>query len=274
MKKLISIAILAGALCAGTVQAQTGSTNRATVPWSDPSRPGLVRVSVISGSISVKTHSGKDVIVEGTSVGRRGRNQAPDKNAEGLTLISGPGRGFTVEENNNVLTVSSENWIDAGGNFEIQVPVKTNLNLSAVSGNVNVEGIEGEIEVSVVHGDVRFSNVSGAIVANAQSGNVFATVREVAGNKEMSFTGFNGNIDVTLPPSAKANLKLRTDHGEVWSGFDIKLGPGNPPLIENRPSGRGVSIQVDRTMNGTINGGGQNIELRTFNGNIYLRKAN
>jgi hypothetical protein len=30
---------------------------------------------------------------------------------------------------------------------------------------------------------------------------------------------------------------------------------------------------VDRSIYGTINGGGPDFELRTFNGDIYLRKA-
>ena len=32
-------------------------------------------------------------------------------------------------------------------------------------------------------------------------------------------------------------------------------------------------LDVDRSILGNINGGGPDIELRTFNGNIYLRKA-
>jgi hypothetical protein len=30
---------------------------------------------------------------------------------------------------------------------------------------------------------------------------------------------------------------------------------------------------MDRSIYGTINGGGPDFELRTFNGNIYLRKS-
>jgi hypothetical protein len=32
-------------------------------------------------------------------------------------------------------------------------------------------------------------------------------------------------------------------------------------------------LEMDRSIYGTINGGGPDFELRTFNGDIYLRKA-
>jgi hypothetical protein len=274
MKKLVSIAILAGALFAATAAAQTQTnTTRAVVPWSDPSRPGLVRVSVISGTISVRTHTGRDVIIEGSGGGGVGRNRPPDRNAEGLTLISGSGSGFRAEETSNVITISSANWINAGGHFDIQVPVRTNLKLSSINGNViAVDGVEGDIDVSNTNGDVRFSNVSGSVIAHAQNGNVTATVREVTANKPMSFSSFNGRVDVTLAPTTKANLKIRTDHGEAWTNFDIKVGPSTPTVMDSNRPGT-FRISVERTINGTINGGGPDIELRTFNGSVYLRKA-
>ena len=43
--------------------------------------------------------------------------------------------------------------------------------------------------------------------------------------------------------------------------FDIQTKPGST-----------VSTQGDKTIAGTINGGGADFDLRTHNGNIYLRK--
>jgi hypothetical protein len=42
--------------------------------------------------------------------------------------------------------------------------------------------------------------------------------------------------------------------------------------VTNQDQGR-YRIEVDKTINGSINGGGAEIELRTRNGNIYLRKG-
>ncbi len=272
-RALVSLsAILFAAIFAVTAQAQTGN-DRVQVTWSDPSRPGLVTVSLLSGSISVKTHGGPDVTVQGSSVGRRGRN--PDRTPDGLTRIDTNG-GLIINEANNVLTISSPSFME-GANIEIEVPVKTNLKLNTINGNtIVVDGVDGQIEVTNTNGNVRLVDVSGSVVAHAMNGNLFATVKEVAPDKTMSFSSFNSNVDVTLPPATKGNLKLRSDNGAVYSDFDIKLNPNAPPVTENTRDGRGngrLRIEMDRTTSGTINGGGPDIEIRTFNGNIYLRKA-
>src|SRR5436190_13227303 len=49
-------------LSAAVVQAQTG--DRVSVPFSDPTRPGTLKASVLNGSITVKAYEGKEVIVE------------------------------------------------------------------------------------------------------------------------------------------------------------------------------------------------------------------
>lgn len=85
----------------------------------------------------------------------------------------------------------------------------------------------------------------------------------------------NGDVDITLPPATKANLKMRTDNGEIRSDFEIQLRPISPPTVEdsrNRGAGN-LRIQTGKTTNGTINGGGPDVDLRTLNGNVYIRKG-
>jgi len=79
----------------------------------------------------------------------------------------------------------------------------------------------------------------------------------------------SGEIDVTLPADTKANVKLRALRGEIWSDFDMKL-TGSAPVTRNSGSGR--MIMMDRTMNGTINGGGVDATFYTINGKITIRK--
>jgi hypothetical protein len=251
----------------GTV-AQNG--DRIVVTLSDPARPGLLKISMVNGGITVRSHTGRDIIIEGRAVGRSGPIVTPD----GLTRI-GPSRtGLVVVEEKNVVTVSSGAF-NAPDNLEIQVPAKTNLALSTVNGNsITVEGVEGDVEVSNTNGHVRLSGLMGSVVAHSHNGNLFAVFRELSGNKPMSFTSMNGNIDVTLPPSAKANLRIRTDNGEGRTDFELQRLPGPAPKIEDdRTRGGQGRIITDTTINATINGGGTDLELRTLNGNILIRKA-
>ncbi len=269
MKKRIDMTILAALMLAASAYAQD-SGDRITVNFSDPSKPGLLRVNVVNGAITVKAHTGRDVIIEGKAPNRR-----QSETREGLRRIDANNAGLSIEEENNVMTISSRNP-NNGGNVDILVPAKTNLNLRAVNGGaIAVEDVEGEIEVNNTNGNIALNNVAGSVVAHAQNGRLVASLRELTPNKPMSFTSMNANVDVTLPANAKANLKIRTDNGEAWSDFDIQRQSSAPPVVEDtRRGGTGrYRIQTDRTINATINGGGPDFEVRTLNGNIYLRKG-
>jgi DUF4097 and DUF4098 domain-containing protein YvlB len=123
-------------------------------------------------------------------------------------------------------------------------------------------------------------NVAGAIVASSVNGRVMATMTRVTPNKPMAFTSVNGDIDVTLPPSVTANLKLRSDMADVFTDFDVQIQPAaSAAAVEDTrfsAGGRGgrLRIEVDKFIYGAVNGGGPELEMRTFNGNVYVRKGN
>ena len=91
----------------------------------------------------------------------------------------------------------------------------------------------------------------------------------------MSFSSLNGDIDVTLPADLKAKVKLKSDNGAVYSDLDIQVDASSrKPVVQDNSSGHGrFRVQFDRATYGVINGGGPEIQLTTFNGNIYIRKA-
>src|SRR5262245_61774929 len=273
MKRLISIIGIGSVvftMMVSTHNAAAQNSDQITVTLSDPSRPGLLKINMLNGAITVRTHAGPDITIEGRSVGRT----RPPVNAEGLRRIDTANTGLTVVEQNNVITVSGRAFLDSS-NLEIQVPVKTNLNLSTINGNaISVDGVEGDVEVSNMNGQVRLNNVSGSVVAHAGNGNLFAVFRELSGNKPMSFTSMNGNVDVTLPASAKANLRIRSDNGDAWTDFDLQERAAAAPQVEDsRTRGGRFRIVTDRTVTATINGGGTDLDLRTLHGNIFIRKA-
>jgi hypothetical protein len=90
----------------------------------------------------------------------------------------------------------------------------------------------------------------------------------------MSFTSLNGKIDVTLPADTKARVRLKTDNGAVYSDFDVKMEPdASKPVVEdNRGQGGKYRIKMDRSVYGSINGGGPEYRFETMNGNILIHK--
>jgi hypothetical protein len=80
---------------------------------------------------------------------------------------------------------------------------------------------------------------------------------------------------VSVPASTKANLKLRSDQGEIFTDFELKLLPENAmaKIEDTRKEGGRYRIEINKALAGAINGGGPDFELRSFTGNIYVRAA-
>ena len=253
------------------VERQQEPIDRVTVPLSDPSRPVSIEISLVRGSITVRGTNRKDVLVVAHPEAdwpRRGGNAG----ADGLRRIPQTG-GFRISEQGNRVRVSSDNPNRAIA-FEIEAPSRTNLKLATVNdGEILVESIDGDLDVSNTNGGVTLNRVAGSVTAGTTNGSVRATLTRVTADREMAFTSLNGTVDVTLPPTTKANLRLRSDRGEVHSDFAVQVSP-SAPLVEESRSGNGrFRISRNRSIVGAINGGGPEFELRTFNSNVYVRKG-
>lgn len=266
MRTILSLALLfTVSAAASTAYAQ----ERITVKWNDPSRPGLLKIDWHNGSIVIKTHSGNDVTVE--AKGSSAPRPAPPE-AGGLKRIDSGNRGMVVDSDaNNVMTITGSNSF-GGGEVEIEVPARTNLNLQSHNGRtISVDGVEGDIEATNHNGSVNLTNVGGSVVAHSMNGRVTVAFRDIAAGKPMSFSSMNGNVDVTLPPTSKVELKMRTDNGAIYTDFDIQMKTTS--AITNQDQGGRYRLEIDKTISGSINGGGAEFELRSRNGNIYLRKG-
>ena len=117
------------------------------------------------------------------------------------------------------------------------------------------------------------ANVAGSVNAGTTNGSVRASLTRVTAEREMSFTSQNGKVDVTLPPTTRANLRMRSDNGDVYSDFDVQLSPAASVVQENRNENGRYRVSRSRTIVGAINGGGPEFELRTFNSDVYVRKG-
>jgi len=236
------------------------------VPLRDSSRPALVKVSSVNGQIQVRAHSGKDVIVDTDEAGPRVRN-APN----GMKQILAGHGSISIEEENNVVTVKPGH---GNGSVVVMVPEKSSVHLRSVNGKeMRIEGVEGEINAETTNGSIVIVDAAGPIVAHAQNGRLTASLKQVPAGKPMSFSTLNGRIDVTLPSSARADLKINNQNGQTYSDFDIAVTSNVARTDSGRDGGPRYRLQLERTITAKINGGGPEIAMRSMNGSIYIRSA-
>ena len=269
------LGVLFALVCPALVWAQ-GAPDRVTIPFSDAVRPRLVKVSLLSGGITVRGGEGKDVVVEAKNKdGKSEDSGKTPKRAQGMKRIKPAGSGLIAEEENNVVTIStgpSEHSVD----LVVQVPLNTSLKLNAVDdGDILVENVEGEIEVNNVDGDVKLNKVSGTVVAHTVDGDLTISILKVNPGKAMSFSSLDGDIDVTFPADFKASVKVHSNNGEIYSDFDVQPATAThtPVVKDERAKGGKFSVQVDKGVAGNINGGGPEVVFKTFDGDVYIRKA-
>jgi DUF4097 and DUF4098 domain-containing protein YvlB len=201
------------------------------------------------------------------------QREEKEKKIAGMKQLSGSASGLEIEEQNNVVQISAQSW-KAATDLIIQVPRSTSLEVrSTMDGAVIVEGVDGEIDINNINGPVTLTNVSGNTLVHTVNGNIEVTLARVAADKPLSFSTMHGDIDVTLPAGVKANLKMKSEQGEIYSDFDINMTrqPARSEAAEKTEQGK-FRISFDKSLYGIVNGGGQEIGFNTFSGDIYIRK--
>ena len=262
-------AAFAGLLSFDSSPAVAQQGDQITVPFSDPARPGSVRISTLNGTVTVRAANRRDVLIE-TRGEDQERNRRGNDRSGGLRRLNSPA-GFEAVEENNQMVISSNANDDTV--LVVHVPTRTNLKVNGTNGGpITVEGVDGDLEISNVNDSIALVNVAGSVVANSVNGDIKASLTRVNGQKPMAFTSFNGDVDVTLPASLKATLKLRSDMGDVYTDFDLQVR-SEATTSQNTRRGGPFRIEVNRALTGTLNGGGPEVELRTFQGDVYLRKG-
>ena len=223
-----------------------------------------VAIEMAGSSIKIEGYNGDEVIIQGAGM------EAPPERAKGLkpiynTAVDNTGLGLSVNQVNGVLKIEKASRKNV--TYTIRVPKKAAVLYEQVNwsggATISVSNTEGDIEIKTNNGDIKLNNVTGPIVANTTSGEIDVVFSALNQEKPTAISTISGEIDVTLPASAKANLHLRSINGEMYTDFDLGMKSSKDGLSK---VGGGNNIE------GAINGGGVEIQLKTISSNIYIRK--
>ena len=276
MKKMNLTTVLFLVLTASACFAQKENPETLTVPLSQPGKSYTLKADLVTGSINVTGYDGKDVIVNVTS--RKDSvdedndmdHQPKEKGMRRITTRNG--YEVTAKEADNNITINTGNpnsYID----LNIKAPQNVKLKLTTVNeGVITVSGLKGEIEVQNVNNDINLKNISGSAVANTVNGEITAVFSSIEPQASMGFSTLNGDINVTFPSDTRADLKLKSDMGDVYSDFDIDVDK-RPAKTEQTSEPGLYKIKKDDWVYGKINGGGPEMIFKSMHGDIYIKKA-
>jgi len=143
--------------------------------------------------------------------------------------------------------------------YHVHVPYRVLLgSIGTVNGSVIVRGVEGGGELRSVNGNVEVSNSSGRFSEKTTNGDIRLELRELLEGGPMNLETVNGSVLVGLPASARADLKVLSMNGNVYSELRV-------PRISGALTPHAFKAKLG-------NGGGE-ISVRTVNGGIRLLQS-
>jgi len=190
--------------------------------FSDPAKPGKIKLRVMWGDVTI---TGTDT-PEVTIVSNIKNKNAPEKRADGLRRLDDEVT-YTATEKDNVITIDltgdSPAAAASGATLAITTPHTTSVVVeNSLGGSVDVKNLVGDVEIRSLNGEVTLDRISGSALVETMNGEIHASFVKVAEGRPLSFTSMNGEIDVRVPADTKANVRLRTQNGAVYTDFDEK----------------------------------------------------
>jgi hypothetical protein len=265
--------------------ASAQAANEFTVPLTDPAKRGKLKAHLNYGSITVKGTARKDVLVKYKTVEEghcedcdhdddhhnHNNDDNKPKSKAGMKKIGGGGMDLEVIESNNFVKAQSDSWAHKLS-LEIEVPSGFDLEVHTYNdGDLMITNVQGELELTNYNGEITALNISGSVVATTYNGEIKVTFDKVTDAAPMSFSTYNGDIDLTFPSALKATLKMKTEQGEIFTDFDVNVVSSGPVQVKDQKKGV-YKVTIDDWKRGEVNGGGPEMTLKNYNGDIYIRK--
>jgi DUF4097 and DUF4098 domain-containing protein YvlB len=244
--------------------------NEFTIPLSDPAKRGKLKAKINYGSITVKGTGRKDVLVRYTAE-KDDEDRGKQESKDGLKRIGGGGMDLEAAENSNTVSIKSDSWNNKL-NLEVEIPSGMDLEVKTYNdGDLMISNIQGQLVLTNYNGEITALNISGTVVATTYNGGIKVTFDKVTDGTPMSYSTYNGDIDITFPAAVKATVKMKTEQGDIYSGFDVDIKSSGP--VQKKDTGSGVyKVVIDEWKRGDINGGGPEFTMKNYNGDIILRK--
>lgn len=189
----------------------------------------------------------------------------PEQAGVELRSVSGDVRVAAIGGAAKVKSVSGNVGLDGAAGADVDLvsgdltlkAIAGDARIKAVSGNIEATAVKGSVDVKAVSGDIKLLDVTGAQTVNAESvsGNITYAGAVVDGGRYEIKT-HSGDVRMTIPAGSSFDLEANTFSGDIDSDFEITV----------------VGKISPREIQGKVGKGGATLVLKTFSGNVDLKK--
>jgi hypothetical protein len=209
-----------------------------------------------NGGISVIGENRSDVLVRACIQAWAGSEESAQKIVRDISIKTGSN---VYAEN----TPDNSNW---GVTYEVRVPLRTNLKLSARNGGITINNVDGNIEFETENGGVGLANLAGDVKGRTRNGGVSVKLSGNSWNGNgLDVETRNGGVSIKMDENYAANIETGTVNGGLTSELEALK-------VEKTEDNRYGSDRQNKRINKSINGGGAKVRVITTNGGITIRK--
>lgn len=249
--KYVPIALL---LMAGGLQAKT--INKEFTIASG----GLLNIVTDIGAIDIDTHAKETVLVrvEITGKNEEDMNVSFKKSGDNVSIKGDLDRSLLGNKQLNVMyqiTLPQNYNVDidtSGGSIEIE-DLKGKVDARTSGGSISLEDMQGDVDIKTSGGSLDLDNIIGRIEARTSGGSIKLKLPKNP-TKDSKVKTSGGAITAYLAKNAAVNLSAKTSGGRVSSDFTVK------------------GKTTKRSIEGTINGGGPELILKTSGGSVRIKE--
>ncbi|MGX5172478.1 DUF4097 family beta strand repeat-containing protein [Aliikangiella sp. IMCC44653] len=251
---------------------QSGSVNADT-------SGGSIKVGDINGDLQVTTSGGSIKLGKITGIAKADTSGGSIKVESGGKELKADTSGGSIKVGPSKGNVDVET---SGGSIKIDM-TEGNVKASTSGGSVKIEGSKGSVVAETSGGSIKvgesggpvkaetgggsivIQNAKGFIEAYTAGGSITAEMVEKDNSKDthVDLKTAGGSITLYLPKSVQATVSAtlritRNAHRDyrIYSDFPLSIKGENSDKV---------------TANGKLNGGGDKIDLKTTNGDIYIK---
>jgi DUF4097 and DUF4098 domain-containing protein YvlB len=200
-----------------------------------------------NGGVSVKGTNRSDILVR-AMVQAQGETETDARTTGAQVIVHTSGGSVTADG------PTGGRW---SVQYEILVPVHTNLKIATHNGGVAIAGVQSAIEFHAVNGGVSLKDTGGNVRGDTVNGGISVTIANAQWKGQgLDVSTTNGGVSLKIPEQFSALLDLATVNG----GINVKLP--NAPASRSRGQ---ISM--------TLGAGGPLIRVHTQNGGVTLQRS-
>ena len=155
------------------------------------------------------------------------------------------GGGITIQD-----VVGSIDVHTSGGGIRAE-RVNGPTELRTSGGSIDIVDSSGDLDARTSGGSIDLKSIEGRVKADTSGGSIHAEVRA---NRGVSLTSSGGSVTLLLPENVRASLDAKTSGGRAQSELPLSS----------------TELDDHSHLRGAINGGGEQIFLRTSGGSILV----